>query len=70
MTKAQRICNALRECLQVRQGQELTPEIIEDRARNGAHYILAALEDDGEQTPTGYELNGETAEEHAARVIK
>lgn len=65
MTRAQRICNAIRECLEVRAGLQLTPELIEDRARNGAHYVLAALEDEGEQTPVGRELHEPEGEDHA-----
>lgn len=69
MTKGQRIAKAIREALEVRLGQVLTPELIRERAGNAAHYILEALESD-EKTPPGYDLNGETPEEMAERLIK
>ena len=71
MTREKRIAIALAKCLRVRLGDVLTPEIIEDRARNGVHYVLEALRDEAEEaTPAGHDIHGETAEQHAERVIK
>lgn len=70
MTKLQRIAAAIAEALEVRRGDVLDQQCINDRSRNGAFYVLAALEEgEQENTPTGYEVH-ETAEEHAERVIK
>lgn len=65
-TLGQRIVAALRDALQVRAGEVLTPQIIEERARNGACWVLDAIHDwEKENGP-----RKETAEEHAERVIK
>jgi len=46
------IVDAIRAALQVRAGHVLTPEIIEDRSRNAAVYVLDALFSDDDETPT------------------
>ena len=46
------IVDAIRAALQVRAGHVLTPELIEERARNGACYVLDALFSDDDKTPT------------------
>jgi len=46
------IVDAIRAALQVRAGHVLTPEIIEDRARNAACWVLDALFSDDDKTPT------------------
>ena len=66
--KGRRIAKAIREALEVRAGEVLTPQVIEDRANNGACHVLEALYEleHEETTPVGYE----TMQEHAERVIK
>lgn len=84
MTRGQRIARAIREALEVRAGEKLTPELILDRANNASMYVLEALE---EPTPAGYQpttpadtvsgeiqapagIHGETLDEYTARLIK
>lgn len=58
-TRGRRIADAIREALEVRRGEVLTPEVCAERANNAACYVLEVL--DGSE---------ETAEEHANRIIK
>lgn len=43
-TRGRRIADAIREALEVRRGEVLTPELCAERANNAACYVLEVLE--------------------------
>lgn len=64
-SRGRRIADAIREALEVRRGEVLTPEVIQERANNAAAYVIEEL--DLYDEPGGRRNPGDIKDEGATK---